>query len=215
MTPSPRAAAKQRKHALAGHGPIVDRARQALRHVAGQFGEVTASTDTSVEVRTEDGIELTLSYDPGNYIFSRVYNLTISVDLPTGSPVPAGLELSHRDRAGAKYVAAGSGSGSRSAPGSGSVAPGALRRLNEAAAAHLNGIDLHSSRTSVRNGRRSLTLTPLGGSFVWVLIPPVFKATAFPKGEPARILDLIRAIRGLAPATASAAPAAPVFPQHP
>lgn len=201
MTPSPRAA-RQRKHALAGRGPIVDRARQALRIVAGRFGEVVTSTETSVEVRTEDGIELTLSYDPGNYIFSRVYNLTISADLPAGSPVPAGLELSHRERAGAKYVAARSGSGSAS--------PVVLRRLNEAAAPHLKGIDLHSSKTSVRNGGRSLTVIPLGGSFVWVLIPPVFKATAFPQGEPARILDLIRAVRGLAPAAPAAAPVPPL-----
>ena len=208
---------RPKKDALAGNGPIVDRARRALRLVAEQFGEVTRTTQTTVEARTPDGIELTLGYDPGNYVFSRVYNLTIEVALPAGSPAPSGVELSHRERSGAKYVPAGSGSGfgSRSGSGSGtgfgsravrgiartgaipSTGSPALKRLNEAAGPHLGGIDLHSSTITTKNGKRTLTVTPLGGSYVWVLIPPVFKATAFPPGEPGRILDLIRAIRGL------------------
>lgn len=178
------AATKPRKHALAGHGPIVDRARQALGRVAEQFGTVTASAQTSVSVRTRDGIDLTLSYDPGNYIFSRVYNLTVEVVLPAATAVPAAAKLSHRERSGPRYVAPGT-------PAAG------LHRLNEAAAEHLRRIDLHSSTITTRSGARVLTVTPLGGSFVWVLIPPVFTATAFPPGEPERILDLVRAIRGV------------------
>lgn len=177
-------AAKPRRHALAGQGPIVDRARHALRHVAAQFGAITGSTQTSVSVRTHDGIDLTLSYDSGNYIFSRVYNLTIAVDLPAGSTVPAAATLSHRERSGPRYVGAGGDSQG-------------MHRLNESAAGHLRRIDLHSSTITTRSEVRVLTVTPLGGSFVWVLIPPVFKATAFPQGETERILGLVRAIRGV------------------
>ncbi|MBK0418966.1 hypothetical protein JD276_07950 [Leucobacter sp. CSA1] len=197
---TPFRARAERKHALAGNGPIVDRARRALRLVAEQFGEVTATTQTTVDVRTPDGIELTLSYDPGNYIFSRVYNLAISTTLPDGSAAPSGVAVSHRDRGGARYVPAagratgGPARGGGAAPSGGS---GALRRLNEVAGPLLDGIDLHSSTIATTGGGRTLTVTPLGGSYVWVLIPPVFKATAFPQGEPERILELIRAVRGL------------------
>lgn len=178
--------AAPRRHALSGNGPIVDRARAALHAVAAQFGTVLGSTQTEVAVRTSDGIPLTFSYDPGNYVFSRVYNLTITTALPAGSDLPAGLRLTHRPRHGAEYVAARAVT----------VDAARLRALNDIARTHLSGIDLSSSTITTRAGRRMLTLTPLGGSFVWVLIPPVFKATAFPPGEPARILDLIRAVRG-------------------
>jgi len=65
--------------------------------------------------------------------------------------------------------------------------------LNAVAGPHLAKIDMLKSTLA----DRMLTLTPMGGSYVWVLIPPVFKATAFPPGEPDRILELIRAIRAL------------------
>ncbi len=188
--PAPGMASRGR-HALAGHGPIVDRARSALRRVAAQFGEITGSTQTDVEVRTTDGIVLRLSYDPGNYVFSRVYNLTITAVLPSDTPIPAGLRLSHRARTGAAYVP------SRS---SDVAAPG-VEALNRVLRSHLAGIDLHSSTTAMSRGRKTITLSPLGGSFVWVLIPPVFKATAFPPGEPGRILDLIRDVSGLTATT--------------
>lgn len=188
LSPALSGSAAPRRHALSGNGPIVDRARRALHLVAEQFGEVRRSGQTEVEVRTGDGITLTLSYDPGNYVFSRVYNLTITTDLPAGSDVPAGLRLSHRRRTGAEYVTGRAAGATGEAP--------KLRALNEVVRSHLAGVDLASSTISARGGRRTLTVTPLGGSFVWVLIPPVFKATAFPPGEPARILDLIRAVRG-------------------
>jgi len=182
---------KERKHALAGNGPIVDRARDALRRVAPQFGNVIEATQTSVTVRTGDGIELSLSYDPGNFVFSRVYNLTISTALPAGSGAPSGVRISHKDRAGSRYIKEGAG-----------AETAAVDRLNLAARPHLGGIDVLSSAISARNGERIFTVTPLGGSYVWVLIPPVFKATALPPGEPDRILALIRAVRGLEAATA-------------
>lgn len=185
-----RAARRERRHALAGTGPIVDRARRALAAVAAQFGEVTESTQTAVSVRTSGGIPLTLSYDPGNYLFSRVYNLTIAVELPAEGTVPAGLSLSHRDRGGSRLVAANGGS------------PG-LDALNATLRAHLDGIDLVSLRTERTGDGVTATLTPMGGSFVWVLIPPIFKATAFPSGEPERILGLIRALRSQTPASAA------------
>ena len=179
-------AGKTRKHALAGNGPIVDRARAALRRVAEQFGEVSTATQTSVDVRTGDGLELSLSYDPGNYVFSRVYNLTISVALAATSTAPVGVKVSHRGPGGARYVNSG-----------GEAASEAIVRLNEVACPHIKGIDLHSSTIAAVDSELVLTVTPLGGSYVWVLIPPVYKATSFPEGEPERILDLIRAIRGL------------------
>lgn len=171
------------KHPLAGNGPIVDRARRALRMVAEEFGTVTDTDQTSVRVRTEDGIPLTLSYQPGNYLFSRVYGLTVSTRLPQGCGAPNGVKLAHRSRPGGVFVPERGASTSTSA----------VERLNDATEPHLTRIDTVSARIS----ERTLTLTPMGGSYVWVLIPPVFKATAFPKGEPRRIIELIRAVRSL------------------
>lgn len=177
---------KQRKHALAGRGLIVDRARRALEQVAEQFGTVSAKSQTDVQVTTTDGLRLTLSYDPGNYIFSRVYNLTVTAELPANSPLPA-AKLIHRRTQGSRFVRA-----------DGSETP-AVARLNRIAAPHLSAIDVHSARITAAGGAKKFTVTPLGGSYVWVLIPPVFKATAFPSQEPERILKLIRAVREIGP----------------
>lgn len=185
---------RPRRHALEGQGVIVTRARAALRRVAAQFGEITSADDVSVEVRTADGLRLALSYDPGNYIFSRVYNLTIAVDLPADSAVPGDVVLSHRG--GSPHYAR-----------SGAAAAGPeLDALNRELQAHFDGIDLIRSRITGAGGRRRVVLTPMGGSYVWVLIPPVFSATAFPAGEPERILALIRALASWR--AGSAAPAA-------
>jgi len=179
---------RERRHPLAGNGPIVDRARRALRFTAEQFGEVRRSDRTTVEVRTSDGLDLVLSYDPGNFIFSRVYAFTVSARLPSDSGVPGGVKLVHR----------GSQPGGTFVPDRG-AAPDyrALARLNAAAAPHLAKIDMVRGTVSGVGGARTLTLSPMGGAYVWVLIPPVFKATAFPPGEPDRILSLIRAVRAL------------------
>lgn len=177
---SPRA----RRHALEGQGLIVNRARAALGRVATQFGEVTRVDHTSVEVRTADGMSLTLSYDPGNYVFSRVYNLTVTATLPAESAVPGDIVLTHRGRGGSRYARKGA-----SGP-----ADRRIDALNAAVSGHLAKIDLLKSETAGPAGARKVTLTPMGGSYVWVLIPPVFKATAFPAGEPERIIDLIRAL---------------------
>ena len=187
---------RARKHALAGDGPIVSRARAALRRVAEQFGRLESVTRTEAVVRTDDGIRLTLSYDPGNYVFSRVYNLTVTAELPAESAVPAGIAVTHRGRDGVRFAAAGERGGAGSPR---------LAELNRAVAGRLAAIDLVSARVSAEHGARSVTITPLGGSYVWVLIPPVFHATAFPAGEPARILDLIRALRDFQPQRAGAA----------
>ena len=193
---------RERKHPLAGEGPIVDRARRALRFTAEQFGTVRRSDRTTVEVRTEDGIDLVLSYDPGNFIFSRVYAFTVSTMLPDSTAVPSGVKLTHRGtpRGGAFVSGRGTGADPSASP--------LLARLNAAASPHLARIDMVHAGIS-GSSRRTLTLSPMGGAFVWVLIPPVFKATAFPQGEPARILDLIRAVRALGPtASPSSSPAA-------
>lgn len=183
---------KASKHALAGRGPIVDRARRALQRVAEQFGEVTSTGDTEVHVCTASGIDLTLSYNPGNYVFSRVYNLTVKAHLPESSEVPAGLKLSFA-RGETKFVTA------NSAHTSTSKASEVLDRLNARVTSKLNSIDLHSgsvktASASKKGERKSVTIVPLGGSFVWVLIPPVFHATAFPQGEPERIISLIETL---------------------
>ena len=188
---SPRGARRPRKHALAGDGPIVGRARAALRRAAEQFGRIESVDRTQAVVRTDDGIRLTLSYDPGNYIFSRVYNLTVAAELPETSAVPAGIEVTHRGRDGARFVARGERATSPR-----------LTALNTAVRDRLSAVDLVSARVTAAHGVRSVTVTPLGGSFVWVLLPPVFHATAFPTGEPSRILDLIRSLRDWRPATA-------------
>ncbi|QYM75830.1 hypothetical protein [Leucobacter luti] len=179
-----------RKHPLAGNGPIVDRARQALRFTAEQFGEVTGADQTTVSVRTADGLDLALSYEPGNYVFSRVYALTVSTQLPASTAIPRGVKLVHRgpQRGGTFVADRGSLPDSR-----------AVARLNAITAEHLGTIDM--VRASIaQTGQRTLTLSPMGGAYVWVMIPPVFKATAFPPGEPERILALIRAVRELDPA---------------
>lgn len=168
----------------------MDRARRALGQVAAQFGTVSDTTDTEVRVITSDGLQLTLSYDPGNYIFSRVYNLTVTARLPEGSPLPV-ARLVHRGAQGPRFVSV---NGADSA---------ALAELNRVVAPHLSGIDVYASRIDGSSSKRSITVTPLGGSYVWVLIPPVFKSTAFPPGEPERILALIRAVRGITPIPAT------------
>lgn len=188
-TPVATSQRRTRKHPLAGDGPIVSRARRGLRFTAEQFGDVTSTDQTSVSVRTVDGIELELSYEPGNYVFSRVYGLTVTARLPSISGVPRGVKLVHRGtQRGGAFVAE-----SGAAP-----SPGALAALNQTAARHLAGIDMVRAHVS-GDGPHTLTVTPMGGAFVWVLIPPVFKATAFPPGEPERILALIRAVRDLDP----------------
>ncbi|WP_125099841.1 hypothetical protein [Leucobacter chromiireducens] len=184
---------KARTHPLAGSGPIVDRARAALRRTAAEFGEIVRSEQTSVTVRTDDGIEVTLSYDGGNFIFSRVYNLTLTTTLPADSDVPTGLALSHRERSGPRLV--------RTADRGGAPDP-RLAALHEAVGAQLGAVDLISAAVAGPRSARRLTLTPMGGSYVWVLIPPVFKATAFPAGEPERLLDIVRALRTWSPISA-------------
>ena len=191
-------AQRTRRDALAGAGPIVDRARAALRRTAEQFGAVTGSDQTSVTVRTRDGIVLTLGYDPGNYVFSRVYNLRITTELPADTPVPADLELSHRGRRGARFV--------RRDDRQGSLASPVLDSMNRRIEKHLGRIDLIKADVSGPKHARRLSLVPMGGSYVWVLIPPVFKATAFPAGEPDRILDLIRSLRTWCPASTATDP---------
>lgn len=188
MSRSPRS----RRDALAGEGPIVDRARAALRRTAEQFGAVVDADRTSVAVRTRDGIELTLGYDPGNYIFSRVYNLRLTAELPADTAVPGDLELSHRGAGDPRFVRRGDRRGSPAAPG--------LDALNERIGTYLGRIDLIKAEISGPKHARRLSLVPMGGSYVWVLIPPVFKATAFPAGEPDRILDLVRSLRTWCPA---------------
>lgn len=178
------------KHPLAGEGPIVNRARRALQHTAGAFGIVSEISQTEVTVITPDGLTLTLSYDPGNYVFSRVYGFTISASVPADSVAPEGVKLSHRGvPRGGTFVAARGASPSERA----------LAALNVVAETHLATTDLvRASITGSRSTGRTLTLSPMGGAFVWVLIPPVFKATAFPEGEPARLVELVKAVCSLA-----------------
>ncbi|MBC9937072.1 MULTISPECIES: hypothetical protein [unclassified Leucobacter] len=183
---------RERTHALAGRGPIVDRARQALRHVATQFGEIVECDDTTVRARSADGIEVVLSYAPGNYVFSRVYNLTIEAELPSAG-YPAGVTITHKHRSGPRFT---QGKDFRSGQLS-------LAQLNAACAAQLDAIDVLQAGITGAGTTRTLRITPMGGSYVWVLIPPVFKATSFPPGEPDRILQLVRSVRGLAAATVS------------
>lgn len=185
-SPSSIRAPKARRHALAGNGLIVNRARRALHFVAKQFGEITGASQTEVRVRTSDGIDLTLSYNPGNYVFSRVYNLTITAVLPDDSTAPSAVKVSFKGRDGAHYVRKDGAQGSA-----------ALRSLNDRVRPLLADIDVYASDITKAGGVRRITVIPFGGSFVWVLIPPVFKATTFPQGEPERILGLIREVRSL------------------
>lgn len=183
--------ARVRKHPLAGSGPIVDRARAALARTATEFGEVIASDQTTVTARTADGVDVTLSYEGGNFVFSRVYNLTLSVALPAESDVPTGLKLSHRARSGPQFV--------RAAAAAGGALASRLAALHRSVGDKLRDVDLVAATVSGPRTSRTLTLTPMGGSYVWVLIPPVFKATAFPAGEPERLLDIVRALRNWSP----------------
>jgi hypothetical protein len=160
-------------------GPIVSRARASLLRVATEFGQVTAKNGSQVTVRTDNGLTLRLSYEYGNYLFSRVYNLAVSVDLPKGSPIPSGLRLSHRKAEGPRF---------RSASAEGTAAAVQLER---SIGKELAEIDLASATTHTSEGTVRLTLTPLGGAFVWVLLPPVFKTIAFPAGEIERIESVL------------------------
>lgn len=156
-------------------GPIVTRARASLQRVAAEFGKIKAKNNSQVTVLTEDGITLRLSYEYGNYLFSRVYNLAISVDLPQDTPIPAGLRLSHRG-GGRPTFRSVSGTGTSTA-----------ERLVERVGDDLARIDLANAQTRAHQNGVRMTLTPLGGAFVWVLLPPVFKTIAFPAGEIDRI----------------------------
>lgn len=169
---------------LTKEGPIVDRARSALKTTAAKFGAISSVTRTSVTVQGPEGYLLEMSYDLGNFLFSRVYNLTITSVLPVDSRVPDGLQLNFKDRAGPRYVHRND-----------RVADPAIDELNASLGSLLQEIDLAGSAVESDNGTKRLTLSPLGGSFVWVLIPPVFTPTAFPAGEPERILELITTMR--------------------
>lgn len=192
---------REKKPALSGSGPIVDRARNALAKVAAQFGAVVATTETTVTVECADRLRLLLSYQPGNYVFSRVYNLTITAELPSESPLPTGLSLSFRGGKGGRFVQSSTEPGKRAASRSTTLTD----LLNATFQQRLSKIDLIAAsveKAKARNGlpaKRTITLSPMGGSFVWVLIPPVFSATAFPAGEPERITELIQALCNWAP----------------
>lgn len=196
---------RARRDPLAGEGVIVNRARAALKMTAQQFGTVIDTDQTSVTVRTAGGLRLTLRYDGGNYIFSRVYNLRVSMMLPADTLVPAELEISHRGKAGIRYVRSRS---SAAKPGEfqaeASTSP-AINDLNQRLQPLLRGIDVVSGLVQGPRNQRDFSLVPMGGSYVWVLIPPVFKATAFPVGEPERIIDLFQAAHDWVPSGAAAA----------
>lgn len=200
LTPKPK---RSRRDPLAREGVIVNRARAALKFTAQQFGTVIDSDQTSVTVRTEDGLRLTLSYDGGNYVFSRVYNLRISTTLPADSLVPTDLEVTHRGKAGIRFARKSAATGA-----SGSLAEAtspAVNELNQRVQPLLRSIDIVSGRVTGPKHKREISLVPMGGSFVWVLIPPVFKATAFPSGEPGRIIELLKALHDWCPSGAAAA----------
>ena len=200
LTPKPKRA---RRDPLAREGVIVNRARAALKFTAQQFGTLIDSDQTSVTVRTEDGLRLKLGYDGGNYIFSRVYNLRVSATLPAGTPVPADLEITHRGKAGIRFSRRSATVGTSGA--SAETASPAVNELNRRVQPLLREIDIVSGRVSGPKHKREISLVPMGGSFVWVLIPPVFKATAFPAGEPGRIIELLKSLHDWCPSGAAAA----------
>lgn len=191
---------RARRDPLASEGVIVNRARAALKMTAQQFGTIIDSDQTSVTVRTDGGLRLTLRYDGGNYIFSRVYNLRISTTLPADTLVPADVEITHRGKAGIRFAR------TRSSAVAPEVVPSpAVEELNRRVHPLLQGIDVVSGRVTGPKHSREISLVPMGGSYVWVLIPPVFKATAFPAGEPERIIKLLQAAHDCCPSGAAAA----------
>lgn len=170
-------------------GPIADRARVALRTVAEQFGRVEQMTKTAVSVDTGEGFNLNLHYELGNFLFSRVYNLQITSALPDTVSFSRDLSLSYRGSVSPRFIGKAS-----------AVHEEETAKLNDVVRPLLSSIDLASANVDTVGGASKLTLSPLGGSFVWVLIPPIFKVTAFPTGEPARIINLITTIRNIATA---------------
>lgn len=181
-----RRAQRPKRHALTGNGPIVHRARLALRDVAPLFGEVRETDDTAVVVTTPAGARVTLTYLPGNYVFSRVYNLDVSIELPEESPIPVGVKLVHRGRGGSVF-AGGTGD---------AAAERAAAALTRSTARAIASIDTLTAQVDADGEARRFHLTPLGGSFVWVFIPPIGTWTRFPEGEPARIVALLERIAG-------------------
>lgn len=178
----------ERKNALAGRGPIVDRARQGLYKIAGQFGTITKKTDTQAFVTTDDGLDLVLAYDMGNYLFSRVYNLTITANVPVDRGLPHNLVLSHKSKEGPFL---------EPAKGAGMITETSQRNLdafNKDLLVRLKSIDLLKLDISIKDDASRITVIPIGGSFVWVFIPPIFQPTSFPQGEQKRIIELVRAI---------------------
>ncbi|WP_291280255.1 hypothetical protein [Galactobacter sp.] len=173
------------KNPLESDGPVVNRARASLFSVAKLLGRVRKQGTTSVVVTTDHGLDLTLNYAHNNYLLSRVYNLEISLDLPLDG-LPPGLKLSYAGGQGPRF--GGTSELSRRAAG----------QLNDVIADDFRGIDILNARTTRHEGGVRLTLTPMGGAFVWVLLPPVFKTIAFPPGEIGRIQDLFRRINRLA-----------------
>lgn len=179
----------ERRNPLVGRGPIVDRARLGLGRVAEQFGTVTHKNLTHVKVKTDDGMDLTMTFEPGNYIFSRVYNLVVQARLPIAPELPTRMVLSHKTDNGPRFLAKSASSTSVS-----SETSAALKQFNDYLRPHFDSVDLLRSEILVRGDVATITVTPIGGAYVWVFIPPIFHVTAFPEGEPGRIRKLISAI---------------------
>src|SRR5690606_33239892 len=152
------------RDALEGEGPIVNRARSALKNTAAQFGTVTSFDRKTVTVLTARRLTLAFSYTSGNYLFSRVYHLIISVGLPPQTRVPTEIELSFNGKGAPEFHPKRKTRSLRPTAGP------RLNALNAQISAQLREIDLIQSEVT----GRTLNVVPLGGSFVWVLIPPVF-----------------------------------------
>lgn len=201
----------------AGHavGPLQARAQRSLLTVAKQFGDVASDavpevgSGLSVDVTAAGGDwgdALRLSYGKGDFIFSRVYDLTISgtVQRPSralcgpaagdgDSRVALPLELSFT-RHGSRLVPSTGAASADSAAAAGRSAQRINRRLQPL----LREVDLKSlSITDASDGRCRIDLVPLGGAYVWILVPPVSMTVRFPPGEPARLLHIMSTIRAV------------------
>lgn len=183
-------------------GPLHRRARRSLLEVASQFGTVfdehtdaqdsETNTDLAVMVHVTRGRRhgpITLSYGKADYLFSRVYDLkVIGYGEWGGPPTPLRVKFS---RDGGHFEV-----GPRVPPEHAARARTMAATLERNFAANLASVDLKSVEiVNAGDGQFKVELVPLGGAYVWLLVPPVSYSVRFPDGEQGRLLELMRGIR--------------------
>lgn len=163
-------------------GFIDSRAALALPTIAMEFGTVLSHDGLEVRVKPHAGSldVITLRLTQGNFIWSRVYDLEIEY-----SSSGRGRNLDVKFTKG-KAIIHPRKNASSTEQLHASTAQSALSPLMDA-------VDLKSMTMRTDGATRTTKITPLGGAYLWILLPPISYWVRFPQGEPARLLSLLEA----------------------